>query len=701
MKKIIIFFISVFINKIVSPVDINRIRDTYSILSDEFKHCSPIHGAVWIETQLLKKYFKYGNAKDATIVLIKELFHIIEDSFGVTNNLSMPAKHFSPQLIGEIIGTIEKSELTDKKELPKKIQNLIMENPEFKTSNQTANKQLEGDKLKNAIRIMNQRVTKLSKAITSSLEECGYLTESTKKASYPQYITHAILLGLLYRISDDKKSLRSYFETLNATINDGSVPAKSIFTQNGEKVFKATDWNFSFFENGVTNSILLACSGQSDKGNVDQFLSSVKPKLPGQYDPFEAIVFAEIIRQFYSRSLPQIISRNAGGHGKTSFAGTSFADCMEVTIRDLCNIVVFNPETLKFIPEKTGNLNPSHEIMQYYQGIYADATKHTLPNTFQAWGNLMQNIPGVIYAAMSSKSNRNERYERLIHGNEIFVSHLAQPCYALLNKQDIDALPTTNLGNRKNLNVGSEPYIIGDSSQYNAYALWPSLKNVIILLNYLFGLELYKDDPLAPFKDREFCSKYFPKLCEKLGWAYDFPVSQDRHYPIGSLNLEYFRWWARIRMWFIKDSRSSWDLFMKWHHAEVNSLSSSAIVKLPEGYSEKLFGNFIAAEESMRTYSLLALFVPKKNISKYQSEEYLKNLGSVRAQFFRCLFEQGVGVIQNMPAETEGGEQHYETKGGELQEKLKKLKKTLSNLKNKLSLLKAKLNGLSSVLKGN
>ena len=314
--------------------------------------------------------------------------------------------------------------------------------------------------------------------------------------------------------------------------------------------------------------------------------------------------------------------------------------------------------------------------MQYYQGSNADATKHTLPNTFQAWGGLMQNIPGVIYAAMSSKSNRKDRDERLIHGKAIFSSHSAKPCYVLLNKQDINLLPVTNFDNCKKLNVGNEPYIIGDSSQYNAYALWPSLKNVIILLNYLFGLELYKNDPLAPFKDRKFCSNFFPKLCEKLGWAYDSPVSEDSYYPIESLDLEYFRWWATIQMWIIKDPSSSWSLHMKWHHAQVDLVSNFAKIKIPKGYDiEKLFGRFVVAEESMRTYSLLALFFQKENMLKYQSKEYLNKLSDVRAKFLQCLFEQS-----------------------ELPKKLSALKNTLSKLRGKLSLLKAKLNGLSNVL---
>ncbi|MFA6991389.1 MAG: hypothetical protein WC192_05075, partial [Candidatus Babeliales bacterium] len=139
-KQFIIFFIGILIfnNQTISPVDISSIKDTYSILSDDFKHCSPIHGAVWAETQLLKKYWKDVDKwsknnpskslrvkyKDSTSALIKQLFNLVGDTFSTTKEL-MPAKHLSPKLIGLIIGTIEQNKAENKKTMSTKIKNII------------------------------------------------------------------------------------------------------------------------------------------------------------------------------------------------------------------------------------------------------------------------------------------------------------------------------------------------------------------------------------------------------------------------------------------------------------------------------------------------------------------------------------------------------------------------------------------------
>jgi hypothetical protein len=712
-KVIILSFITLIVNSPhVNPIDINYIKDTYSILSDEYKQCSPIHGAVWLETNLLKKYFKYGNPKDSTIILIRELFYLIGDSFNITNNQGMPAKHFSPTLIGSIIGTIEQHRISDEKGISQEIITLITKDPYFIASNQAARKDItsrlssflgikeisaeqEAEKKqlenleKNQPRIINDRVKKLAKVIANSLFECGFFEKAGVTVSYPAYATHSILLGFLYKISVDKKSLRDYFNALNSIIKKDQALVKKLFNQEGEHIFSSDSWNLSVFDKSIVEYnffglILSAFNESYAKPTIDQFLNTIKQKIPSKYDPFEVMVFSEIVRRFYRKALPKIIGRNAGGHGKTSFANTSFSDCVEVTIRDLCNFIVFSQEESKFIPLKKGNLHPSQELIKYYQGDNANTTSLDLPKKFQEWGSLMQNISGVIYAAMSSKSVSSEKYERLIHGDEIFYSKLAQPCYVLLSKEDMSKLSTTDFGKRKKLNVGNEPYIIGDPAEYNAYALWPSLKNIIILLNHLFGLDLYKDDPLAPFKDLDFCSKYFPKLCENLGWDYDFPVSQNHKYPIGSLNLEYFRWWAIIQMRFINDSNASWRLFIKWHHAEVLSGSGSPLITLPEGFLEKMFSKLLEFEESAQVDSLLALFHPNKNVAKYQSEIQMKPLSRARAKFTDIIFKDD--------------SKQADSEQDELQEKLSDLKSILSQLNAKLLFLKTKLDALGATL---
>lgn len=645
IKKIGFLTLSVFVyTQQIIPIDINHLKDTYSILKDEYKYLSPVHGAIWMETQILKNYYKSGDPKSSTIILIKELFNLIEDAFGVTRNVGMPAHYFSPEIIASIIGTIEKCTVEDRKNLSKKIQGLICVHPDFVQKAQGELKEKWDDE--NQQRILRQRIEKLSKAIIKSLEECGFWGESKYGRIYPPYTTHAILLGFLYKLANDKKDLSAYFNTLS------SVAEKDIFTSSGRAIFTQKSWESSCFNKGEVDTILKASSKHSSKDLLTPFLSAVKQELGNKQDPFEAIVFAEITRQFYSRSLPSVIG-NRKEHIR--FNGRPFADCVEIASRNLCNFITFNQEELKFIPIKSGNLNPSQDLIKYYQGDCADATMHLRSDMYQIWGDLLQNVPGFIYAAMSSKINPGERYERLL-GKDIFNSSKAKPCFILLSKEDMKKVGIENPKDQNNVKFGKEPYVVADPASYNVYALWPSLKNIIILMNHLFGLKLY-DDPLAPFKDLQFCSKYFPLMCDKLGWGYKLP-------PYFNLDKEYFNWFDTIPMYLIKDTSVSWDFFVKWHHVEVVHPQSPIISKVTKEYKEKLFKKLLENKETIESYGLLALYAPNSNV----------------LEAFKLAGFKIEGELEFLL-------------------KLKQLKKNLDSLKKKLMFLQGKIGHLKDMLK--
>lgn len=718
IKRLLIFFIVTLLcnNQTVTPIDVAQLKDTYSILADEFKHCSPVFGAVWIETQLIKKYYKYfaqdtlNKPKYSTIKLIRMLFHLIGDSFSITRDLSMPAHYFSPKLIGLIIGTLEKTTIADKKELPKIIEMLINNDAGFMGQvNANLN---QGTSVENQLRIIKDRVTQISKAIAISLDECGFWDRSGKNQLYPHYTTHAVLLGFLYKLSNNKKDLREFFQALNATIS------KEIFTTAGKNIFAQAAWDVSYFDKNSADAIINICAAKSTipaSANMPtQFLQEVGKQLAGK-DPFEAIVFAEITKQFYSRSLPQIIPNR---RNDISFQGRPFSDCTEIVMRNLCNFVVFNQETLKFIPIKSGNINPCPELINYYQGDAADATKHLTSSMYQTWGNFMQNIPGYIYAAMASLYSA-ERYERHIIGNTIFKSHLAQPCYVLLSQEDINKLPVTIHGNFNRLNVGSEPYVVADLTKYKTYALWPSLKNIIILLNRFFGLELYKDDPLAPFKDINFCSKYFPAVCQKLGWEFTNPGI--------NLDMPYFSWNATIPMRLAKDPNVSWNLFVKWHHVEIQNLKTPPLSLISKKYKETLFNGLMGSQESMNLYGLLALYVPQNPEQMDRAINNLLHDDTVKNRFIMYLqnLEDVINDLESRKAAplpndariesaltlAMGDSEVVKTKAiktpvaktkklkNDLQVKLHRVRTALHRLQSSLSLLKTKLKDLASALK--
>src|ERR1700732_894484 len=100
---LVFLFIQNFFLVSLQSLNLADLKGTYDVLKPEYQHCSPVHGAVWWETDLVRKYYKFGDASHATVKLIHELFHEVDGSFGLT---ILPAKygaHFSVEMIGEML----------------------------------------------------------------------------------------------------------------------------------------------------------------------------------------------------------------------------------------------------------------------------------------------------------------------------------------------------------------------------------------------------------------------------------------------------------------------------------------------------------------------------------------------------------------------------------------------------------------------
>lgn len=224
-----------------------------------------------------------------------------------------------------------------------------------------------------------------------------------------------------------------------------------------------------------------------------------------------------------------------------------------------------------------------------------------------------------------------------------------------------------------------EDYIVADPNQYIAYAVWPSLKNIIILLNHLFGLNLY-DVPLTPFKDEKFCSTYFPRLCEKFGWTYSGP-SVPPATRLVTLDTPYFYWneyeygnddsGNNIHISLTRNSKAQWDINICKSHSEIKNVEGSG-----DGsgeYRKTLFEAFKQSQFSedkayyrLNLYDLLAIYANGE-----QKDQIIKDIPS------NCLL----------------------SKTNPLNLKLQKLKDSLSVLKNNLELLKTKLEALKLAIK--
>ena len=141
-----IFFILHFFNTTTQAVGPDAIRGTWDCLKPEYKRCSPLQGAIWWESGLVKKYYDFGRSKtkigektfeaDDTVELTKTLFHPVQGSFNVSTIKNRPAAHMSPRTIAKVIAEIEKAYGPDGTEelTTETIKTVVEEDEDFKSS---------------------------------------------------------------------------------------------------------------------------------------------------------------------------------------------------------------------------------------------------------------------------------------------------------------------------------------------------------------------------------------------------------------------------------------------------------------------------------------------------------------------------------------------------------------------------------------
>lgn len=92
-----------------AEISFTKIKYLHAIINKEFISLSPLIGFSWWLTQTIENLYRYGNKNDATIQLIRELFHLQYDeiTFDVTVLGNKPAKYFNAKFVGSIIGLLK------------------------------------------------------------------------------------------------------------------------------------------------------------------------------------------------------------------------------------------------------------------------------------------------------------------------------------------------------------------------------------------------------------------------------------------------------------------------------------------------------------------------------------------------------------------------------------------------------------------
>lgn len=628
--KIIIKFLRIFsialsfsfcLSTIAKSGNIHDIKGTWDILKPEYREAlSPVCGAIGIEFKYIEKLYHLGSPDDATIQLIKKLFHSVPGGF-MPSSQNIPSKFFSIGTVGTLLNSIEyykntsneklceliytelindrdfgyqrylelKSISPNTGDLKNKSYQIIRQNlnldyknlkklslieiiqklneclikpievmdidskppceEEFDSGQKHKRTEIEDDPrdtkkrkkdfcdkevIKDLISKLNmnieieelakkfeghecknikQDIYEFIEILVKSLRECDQqepIASSSSSQSMPQpktkisdsifrpYTTQHALLCWVYKQMDKKSDLVPFFEKLD----------ERFFIDKGAILNK--EWAINKYSYDEHKSIcfdselsLVSKSGQE----IFNIYSGNK---------FADLIFAEIKKQFYSKKIPMLPEWK-----NIFYEEHKFADCMETTIRNLCNIITYDQETATFGNEPK-SIVLSQDLIKFYQSP-ANRTESETDTALvrESWSSLVQNLSNISYCRIKPTNGRwYITCPNNCHGF-IRLNGIQIPQNILVGKITLSAKNGNEKLSFDKILINDSSYLIApECDNYHLYEMQASANNLIIIMNDLFNLNLFKDknDLSNNFFKRTFNSIYFEKLCHKLGW---------------------------------------------------------------------------------------------------------------------------------------------------------------------------------------
>jgi len=491
-----------------SAVGPDAIKDTYNPLAPEFRHVSPIQGAMWWEGFVIQKYYEFGIQQpkankshwlpgaDGPVRLIYGLFNIVQGSFGISQNPSYPAYHMSARTIGAIIATLEKDRLAEKHTLTVDIiEKVILNDPDFKQSIKlTREKYTEtkdakydvsrmGPSFQTGKRIRKgagfQRVRELSQAIVDTYKATTEI--------YPPYSVYSILTGFMYRKALSKNDFLDYFNILNRELETAVFPTE--ITSAPEEWLNST---FNMDSIVLTADILQVwqLKGEFKILRNEEITQEEMQFLANNL--YEDAVYAQIIERYYNSRFPKMAQ-----YATISYIKNDFADCVETMIRNLCNIILYAKETTSFNLSQAPEEKIDPAFVTYYQKN-PSALNVEQTNAHTEWANIIENLPWVAYNQKVNAEGLSSTAPKDTNGYII----LSQDVLAKLEKD----------GNK--VKIANRWYIPIDGVNEKGFEVQPSIRNIIILLNRFFGLNLLNNINQVFLQD-DFNALYLPILLSK------------------------------------------------------------------------------------------------------------------------------------------------------------------------------------------
>ena len=438
----IFFSTQCFLSLYPTEIPITQIKNLASVLKPEYEYLSPIHGAIFCHNNYIENLYRYGKEEDKTIKLTKKLFFVHHDNvtFDRTYLGTNIAAHFSPQDIGQIIAEIEnfknnlRSKITYSKKgkpmlPPKKI--IIELSNAFKDKITTIIATIETTK---KTEIKQSIISYLKTAIARKQEEVKTLTgdekaktdkkitelkqqEKKEKVSdeialkdfkiskenfirfliqaipedgdkYIQHHTTYILLAFLWKKVATKNDFLDYFKALSNTLKlsetDAPAPSTpSIFT------------NADFLSTKSERFLNSTFTSEDYKKITNQPESEIVNTINND---FEALALSYLGFDLFENPLPKEIHMSTATYIDTNNQINYFPDCVETSLRNLLNAILYNSATKSFALERLKSLDVSTEskLYKFYEKYQTAAKIHTL-EAHNDWANIVSSLPNISY----------------------------------------------------------------------------------------------------------------------------------------------------------------------------------------------------------------------------------------------------------------------------------------------------------------
>ncbi len=534
------------VNTGLHSINVKAYKDSYTIFKPEKQYLSAIHGIPFYYTIAPGIYsVKFQEQETATYKLCRQLFYSPDEQFifGPTR-LNTVIPPLTGKIIAEIIELLDDHKLLEQinhEYLAQKIMLIIQQDQiSLNKVNDEINRTIFPKLLSITTKANIPRNLFKKKLTQLTIQECKYLEEIILEKSNQQN-TIKELFSRLITLNDESKRLKK---------NLWFKPYKNLEHPNIKKFIH--NLILSCYESGLFKEKCSRCiyntytpyrllqaflfSKYADANELTNYTQTLNKHHEKNQDSNQNKLSLEkiIISEFSLTHLPEIDDHKEAtctikdSQQKILKKG-SLRDCTENVIRHLIHLLVYDSETDTFDSEKLKKFLGTGKVIN--QKLLAYFKKFPNPTAANAeyfsnsnnghdeWVNITSNIKGVGYLQAYNVTTNKQKTGLFMH-ESIFSA----------------CPPHTD-----NLSLENNTFKPAEATSY-LYEAQASIRNIIVVLNELLGLELFdiKNKELYQeffqnkpgFLSKKFVEYYWQELCNKCNWEFTLWGNEDTHSDI-------------------------------------------------------------------------------------------------------------------------------------------------------------------------